>query len=541
VAETCRLAPELEFFVFDDVRFDQATHEAFYHVDSAEGAWNRGRAEGPNLGYKPRSALGFFPCPPTDSQADLRTEMAQILAECGIGTAAHFHEAATAGQGEIDLLAQPLVECADQVMLARYIVRNVARKHGKAATFMPKPLFGENGSGLHTHLSLWKGETPLLAGDGYAGLSDLGMYAIGGLLKHARALCAFANPTTNSYKRLVPGFEAPTKLAYSRRNRAAVIRIPVHGPGPRSRRIEYRCPDGAANPYLLFSAMLMAALDGIQTKTSPGEPLDKDIYDLPPEELDDVATTPRSLAPRSTPAGRPRVPAAGRRLHPRRHRHLDLVQAHLRGRGGAHPPPSLRVRALLRCLTRESHGVPSPPAGVVLRASLRRVGPRRRMRCPQPLARHASRPRSTWPGERRSATRHEYRDGYLFEKAGANRAHNLIAGSLSSDLGSQLRDRPCEVYISDMRVYVEPTGLYTYPDVVVVCDAPRFQDGELDTLLNPTVLVEVLSPSTEAYDRGKKFGHYRRLPSAREYVLVAQDRVLVERFTRQGRSGSWPS
>jgi glutamine synthetase len=295
LAETCRLAPELEFFLFDDVRFDQTTHEAFYHVDSVEGAWNRGRAEAPNLGYKPGPVLGFFPCPPTDTQADLRTEMAQILAECGIGTAAHFHEAATAGQGEIDLLAQPLVESADQVMLARYIIRNVARRHGKAATFMPKPLYGENGSGLHTHLSLWRGETPLLPGNGYAGLSDPGLYAIGGLLKHARALCAFANPTTNSYKRLVPGFEAPTKLAYSRRNRAAVIRVPIHSPSPRSRRIEYRCPDAAANPYLLFSAMLMAALDGIQTKANPGEPLDKDIYDLPPEELDDVATTPRSL------------------------------------------------------------------------------------------------------------------------------------------------------------------------------------------------------------------------------------------------------
>ena len=180
-------------------------------------------------------------------------------------------------------------------MLAKYIIRNVARRNGKTATFMPKPLFGDNGSGMHTHFSLWKDEVPLLAGNGYAGLSDLGMYAIGGLLKHAPALCAFANPTTNSYKRLVAGFEAPTKLSYSRRNRAAVIRIPIHSPNPRSRRIEYRCPDSAANPYLLFSAMLMAALDGIQNKTRPGDPLDKDIYDLQPEELDDVPTTPRSL------------------------------------------------------------------------------------------------------------------------------------------------------------------------------------------------------------------------------------------------------
>jgi glutamine synthetase len=295
LAESCQLAPELEFFVFDDVRFDQRGHEAYYHVDSAEGSWNRGRADGPNLGYKPGSGLGYFPVPPTDSLADLRTEMAQILAECGVGTAAHHHEAATGGQCEIDLTPRPLVEAADAVMLAKYVVRNVARKHGKSATFMPKPLYGDNGSGMHTHVTLWKGEVPLLAGNGYANLSDLGLYAIGGLLKHAPALCAFANPTTNSYKRLVPGFEAPTKLSYSRRNRAAVVRIPIYSPSPRSRRIEYRGPDAAANPYLLFSAMLMAALDGIQTKASPGDPLDKDIYDLQPEELADVPAVPATL------------------------------------------------------------------------------------------------------------------------------------------------------------------------------------------------------------------------------------------------------
>ncbi len=295
LADTCRLAPELEFFVFDDVRFDQNGHEAYYHVDSAEGAWNRGRAEGPNLAYKAGSGLGYFPCPPTDSLADLRTEMAQRMAECGIGTAAHYHEVATGGQSEIDLASQPLVESADQVMLARYIIRNVARRHGKTATFMPKPLHGDNGSGMHTHFTLWKDNAPLLAGNGYAGFSDLGMQAIGGLLRHAPALCAFANPTTNSYKRLVPGFEAPTKISYSRRNRAAIIRIPVHSPNPKSRRIEFRVPDSAANPYLLYSAMLMAALDGIQTKARPGDPLDKDVYDLQPEELADVPGTPRSL------------------------------------------------------------------------------------------------------------------------------------------------------------------------------------------------------------------------------------------------------
>jgi glutamine synthetase len=295
LADSCKIAPELEFFVFDDVRYEQRGHEAFYHVDSVEGTWNRGRVEGPNLGYKPGSGLGYFPCPPTDTLADLRTEMAQRMAECGIATSAHYHEVATGGQCEIDLMPKALVESADQVMLARYIIRNVARRNGKTATFMPKPLYGDNGSGMHTHFSLWKGEIPVLAGNGYAGLSDLGMHAIGGLLKHAAALSAFANPTTNSYKRLVEGFEAPTKLSYSRRNRAAVVRIPIHSPNPKSRRIEYRGPDSAANPYLLFSAMLMAALDGIQNKTRPGDPLDKDIYDLQPEELADVPAVPRSL------------------------------------------------------------------------------------------------------------------------------------------------------------------------------------------------------------------------------------------------------
>lgn len=295
LADTCRMAPELEFFVFDDVRYDQKQHEAFYHVDSVEGSWNRGRRENPNLGYKPGSGLGYFPCPPTDSLSDLRTEMAQIMAECGIATASHYHEVATGGQSEIDLVDQPVVESADQVMLAKYIIRNVAHRHGKAATFMPKPLYGDNGSGMHTHMTLWKNEEPILAGDGYASLSEAGLWAIGGILRHAPALCAFANPTTNSYKRLVPGFEAPTKLSYSRRNRAAIVRIPIYSPSPYSRRIEYRCPDAAANPYLLFSAMLMAALDGIQTKADPGAPFDKDIYDLEPEEQKNVQEVPRTL------------------------------------------------------------------------------------------------------------------------------------------------------------------------------------------------------------------------------------------------------
>ena len=296
VADDCRIAPELEFFVFDRVRFDQTSNQAFYHVDSSEGAWNQGRDErAGNLGYKPRSSLGYFPCPPTDSQADLRSEMARIMGECGIGTSAHFHEAATAGQGEIDLLPQTLVRASDHVMLARSIIRNVATRHGMTATFMPKPLFGENGSGLHAHLGLWKDGRPLFDGQGYAGLGEEALHAIGGLIRHAPALCAFGNPTTNSYKRLVEGFEAPIKLAYSRRNRQAIIRIPVHDPGPEGRRIEYRCPDAASNPYLLFSAMLMAALDGIQHRIDPGEPLDRDIYEIGPQDLDDVRTTPKSL------------------------------------------------------------------------------------------------------------------------------------------------------------------------------------------------------------------------------------------------------
>ncbi len=294
VADHCRVAPELEFFVFDSVRYDQKGHEAFYHVDSVEGAWNTGQPV-PNLGSKASSGLGYFPCPPIDSLADIRTEMAQTLHECGILTEAHFHEVATGGQCEIDLADRDLVDAGDGVMLAKYIIRNVARRHNKAATFMPKPLYGDNGSGMHTHFTLWKAEQPILAGNGYAGLSDAGLYAIGGILKHARALSAFANPTTNSYKRLVPGFEAPTKLSYSRRNRSAVIRIPIYSPSSRGRRIEFRGPDGAANPYLLFSAVLMAMLDGIQTKANPGDPLDKDVYDLTPDELREVPETPRSL------------------------------------------------------------------------------------------------------------------------------------------------------------------------------------------------------------------------------------------------------
>ena len=296
IADTAYFGPELEFFVFDDVRYDFTPHSGYYHIDSCEGAWNTGRVEpGGNPGYKLRYKEGYFPVPPSDQLHDLRSEMMLTMIQCGLKIEAQHHEVATGGQGEIDMKFLPLVEMADAVLKYKYIVKNVARKYGKTATFMPKPLFQDNGSGMHVHTSLWKDGKNLYAGSGYAGLSDLAMYAIGGLLKHAPALCAITNPTTNSYKRLVPGYEAPVNLAYSRRNRSASIRIPVYSPSPKAKRLEFRCPDPSCNPYLAFSAMLMAMLDGIKSKTKPGEPLDKDIYDLEPEELAKVPKTPGSL------------------------------------------------------------------------------------------------------------------------------------------------------------------------------------------------------------------------------------------------------
>lgn len=295
IADTAYFGPEAEFFIFDDVRFDQNAHEGFYHVDSIEGQWNRGRVESPNLGYKVRYKEGYFPVPPTDQMMDIRNEMMQTMIECGLDVECQHHEVATAGQSEIDLRFQEMVQMADQMLMYKYVVKNVARKWGKTVTFMPKPLFGDNGSGMHTHISLWRDEEPLFAGSGYAGLSEMAMHAIGGLLKHAPAILAFSNPTTNSYKRLVPGYEAPVNLAYSQRNRSAAIRIPMYSPSPKAKRIEFRCPDPSCNPYLAFAAMLMAVIDGIQNKFSPGQPLDKDIYDLPPEELAAVPKTPGSL------------------------------------------------------------------------------------------------------------------------------------------------------------------------------------------------------------------------------------------------------
>ena len=295
IGDVAYFGPEAEFFIFDGIRFDQNAHEAYYHVESAEGVWDSGSDNGPNLGYKPRHKEGYFPVPPTDSQQDIRTEMILEMEKAGIVVEKHHHEVATAGQAEIDLLYDSLTRMADKMMMYKYIVKNVALRHGKTVTFMPKPLFGDNGSGMHTHQSIWKGGQPLFAGDKYAGVSDLCLWYIGGILKHAPALCAFVAPTTNSYKRLVPGFEAPVNLAYSSRNRSASIRIPVYSPSPKAKRIEVRFPDPSCNPYLAFAAMLMAGLDGIMNKINPGDPLDKNLYDLPPEELAKVPSCPASL------------------------------------------------------------------------------------------------------------------------------------------------------------------------------------------------------------------------------------------------------
>ena len=295
IADESYFGPELEFFIFDDIRFDQNQHEGYYHVDSIEGRWNTGREESPNLGYKPRYKEGYFPVPPTDSLQDIREEMVQVLTESGLEVEAQHHEVATAGQGEIDLKFRTLVKMGDATNMYKYILKNVARRNGKTLTFMPKPIFADNGTGMHTHISLWKGDTPLFAGSGYAGMSETAMYFVGGILKHSRSLAGFTNPTTNSYRRLVPGFEAPVNLAYSQRNRSAAIRFPMYSISPKAKRIEIRYPDPSCNPYLAFSALLMAGLDGIQNKIDPGDPLDKDIYDLPPEELAVVPVMPSSL------------------------------------------------------------------------------------------------------------------------------------------------------------------------------------------------------------------------------------------------------
>ncbi len=295
IGDTAYFGPEAEFFIFDEIRFESSRHRAFYEIDSVEGIWNTGRDEGPNLGYKPRHKQGYFPVPPMDKFQDLRTEMLLVLEQLGIAVECQHHEVATAGQAEIDMRFQPLLKMGDQLMWFKYVLNNVAARNGYTLTFMPKPLFEDNGTGMHTHLSIWKDGEPTFAGDGYAGVSQMALYAIGGILKHCRAVRAFTNPTTNSYKRLVPGFEAPVNLAYSSRNRSAAVRIPMYSASPKAKRIEFRTPDPSCNGYMAFSAMLMAALDGIENKIDPGEPLDKDIYGLSPEELAEVPSAPGSL------------------------------------------------------------------------------------------------------------------------------------------------------------------------------------------------------------------------------------------------------
>lgn len=295
IGDTAYFGPEPEFFIFDDVRYELDINRAAYYIDSREGNWNTGRDEGPNLGYKPRHKEGYFPCAPSDSLQDIRTEMLLLMEKVGIPMECHHHEVASGGQCEIDMRFSDLVKCGDNLMWFKYIVKNVARRHNKTATFMPKPIYGDNGSGMHVHQSIWKDGKPLFAGNSYAGMSEMGMHYIGGILKHARALAAFVAPTNNSYKRLVPGFEAPVNLAYSSRNRSASIRIPMYSPSPKAKRIECRFPDPSANGYLAFSAMLMAGLDGIENKIDPGEPLDKDIYALGPEDLANIPSLPHSL------------------------------------------------------------------------------------------------------------------------------------------------------------------------------------------------------------------------------------------------------
>jgi len=294
IADSAYFGAEAEFFIFDNVRFDQREQYGFYYIDAEEGRWNSGR-EANNLGYRPRFREGYFPVAPTDHYQDLRSEMMLTMQSCGMEVECHHHEVASGGQTEIDLRFDSLLRSADKMLLYKYIVKNVANRNGNTVTFMPKPIFGDNGSGMHTHQSLWKGGEPLFAGDGYAGLSQIALWYIGGLIHHGPALSAIIAPTTNSYKRLVPGFEAPVSLAYSRRNRSAACRIPMYSAAPRAKRVEFRPPDPSCNPYMAFAAMLMAGLDGIENKIEPGQPLDKDIYETDPEEVSKIPSVPGSL------------------------------------------------------------------------------------------------------------------------------------------------------------------------------------------------------------------------------------------------------
>ena len=296
IADTSYWGPEAEFYLLNDIRYGQNQNSGFYHVDSVEGSWNSGREENPNLGYKPRYKEGYFPVPPSDTLQDLRSEICLKLMEAGVDVEVHHHEVGTAGQGEIDIRFGELTETGDKIALYKYIIKNMARENNLVATFMPKPLFQDNGSGMHVHQSLWKdGKNIFYDPQGYSLLSEDALYYIGGLLTHARSLCAIIAPTTNSYKRLVPGYEAPVNIAYSQRNRSACVRIPVYSKSEKAKRVEFRTPDPSCNPYLAFSALLMAGLDGIQNRIHPGDPLDKDLYDLEPEELADIESTPVSL------------------------------------------------------------------------------------------------------------------------------------------------------------------------------------------------------------------------------------------------------
>lgn len=296
IADISYWGPEAEFYLLNDIRYEQTPNSGFYAVDSVEGSWNSGKDENPNLGYKPRYKEGYFPVPPSDTMQDIRSEICLKLIESGIDVEVHHHEVGTAGQGEIDIRFDTLTTVADKIALYKYIVKNIARSHNLVATFMPKPLFQDNGSGMHVHQSFWKdGKNIFFDPQGYSLLSETALYYIGGLLAHARSLCAIIAPTTNSYKRLVPGYEAPVNIAYSQRNRSACVRIPVYSKSEKAKRVEFRTPDPSCNPYLAFSALMMAGLDGIQNRIHPGDPLDKDLYDLEPEELADIESTPVSL------------------------------------------------------------------------------------------------------------------------------------------------------------------------------------------------------------------------------------------------------
>ena len=296
IADTAYFGPEAEFYIFDDVRYANGPEGAFYMIDSEEASWNTGREEHTNLGHKMRMKGGYFPTPPNDKLQDIRTEMMLTLMDAGLDVEVQHHEVGGSGQAEIDLKYSTLLQMADGIQLYKYIVKNVATTNGLTVTFMPKPVYQDNGSGMHTHMSLWKDGEPLFYDEtGYALLSDMARHYIGGILKHAGAVLAFAAPTTNSYKRLVPGYEAPINLVYSQRNRSACIRIPTYSNSPNARRVEFRAPDPTCNPYLAFSAMLMAGLDGIQNRIEPPEPVDKDLYELPPEEKATIDTTPANL------------------------------------------------------------------------------------------------------------------------------------------------------------------------------------------------------------------------------------------------------